>query len=406
MTGILTGLRVAEISAFIAAPLCGMTLAQMGADVVQISPVSGRMDEDRWPQTKNGKSLYFPALNKNKRSIRLNLREPEGRELAARIIAGNPGDNGGIVLSNLPLRDEMSIESLQKLRSDFIALQVIGNPDGSPALDYTINAASGFPMVTGDGGKPTNHVAPVWDLTAALYLATGLLAAERHRRLTGEGQTITLALADVMLATVGNMGILAEAQLNEEPRPALGNQIFGAFGRDFETAEGRRVMVTGISNKQWHALCEATGTTAKMQSLQDSKEADLSDEFGRFHARDKISEVLKPWFRAHTLDQIAQTFKGTGVLWGPYQTFKQLVAEDPRCSLENPLFGILDQPGIGPHMAPHLPLNFKGFPRGKVPAAPILGQHSEAILADVLSLDSGEIGRLFDAGIVAGPVTT
>ncbi len=402
MKGILDGLRVAEISAYIAAPLCGMTLGQLGADIVQINPISGRMDENRWPHTKDGNSLYYPAINKAKRSIRIDLKQPEGRDLAAQLMAGSPGDGGGIVLSNLPLKGPMATEEVKKLRPDLIALQVFGNPDGSTAVDYTINCASGFPDITGNSAQPTNHVAPIWDISTSLYLATGLLAAERHRRLTGEGQTITITLADVMLATVGNLSYLSEAQINDEPRPTLGNQVFGAFGRDFATADGRRVMVTGISNKQWRAMCDATETNEQMQALQDNTGADLSDEAGRYHARDAISTVLEPWFEARTLDEIRSVFSGTGVLWGPFQTFKQLATEDSRCSLDNPLFGRLDQPGIGPHLAPHIPLDFEAFPRGDVPAAPLPGEHSEAVLSDVLGLSANEIGKLFDAGIVAG----
>ena len=92
-----------------------------------------------------------------------------------------------------------------------IVLRLVGNRDGSAAVDYTVNAASGFPLVTGPGGgAPVNHVLPAWDIAAGLYLATGLLAAERHRARTGEGQEVVAALADVMLATVGNLGYVGD----------------------------------------------------------------------------------------------------------------------------------------------------------------------------------------------------
>lgn len=402
MSGILEGLRVAEISAFVAAPLCGTTLAQLGAEVIQISPIAGRMDQDRWPRDKHGNSLYWAALNKGKRSIRIDLSRPEGRELAAAIMAGKPGDDGGIVFSNLPLKGEMALEALRERRPDLILLRLTGNPDGSPAVDYTINAASGLPYVTGDGSRPVNHALPVWDVVAGLYLATGLLAAERRRRKTGEGQEVSISLADAMLATLGNLGFLSEAELNETPRPATGNQLYGAFGQDFETADGRRVMVAAITGRQWDTLCEVTGTAEAMRKLQAESGAALDDEVGRYHARAAIAEILAPWFAARSLAEIRDTFAGTGVIWGPFQTFKQLLAEDPRCSLDNPLFGILDQPGIGPHLAPRSPLDFAGVARPAPAPAPRLGAHSEAILSEVLALPSGEIGRLFDAGLVAG----
>jgi 2-methylfumaryl-CoA isomerase len=392
---------VAELSAFVAAPLGGMTLAQMGADVIQISPISGRMDSHRWPRTDSGQSLYWASLNKGKRSILVDLKRPEGQELAASLACGCSGDGGGIVLTNLPARGALSAAALRARRADLIHLTLSGNPDGATAIDYTINCASGLPYMTGDGSAPVNHSLPTWDVAAGLYLATGVLAAERHRRLSGQGQDITLTLADVMLATLGNLGFLPEAEVNTVDRPAQGNQVYGAFGRDFATADQRRVMVAAISDKQWNALCAATDSTAAMAALQQRVNADLGDEVGRYHARDAIAALLAPWFLARSLDQIAAAFAGTGVLWGPFQTLRQLLAEDRRCSLDNPLFDRINQPGIGPHLAPHVPLAFGGLPRGAVPPAPRLGEHSEAILADVLRLPAHAIGHLFDAGLVA-----
>lgn len=403
MNGVLQGLRVAEVSAFVAAPLGGMTLAQMGADVIQISPISGRMDYTRWPRTEDGHSLYWASLNKGKRSIRVDLSRSEGQELAAALVAGTQGDGGGIVLTNLPAKGLMSPQSLRERRPDLIHLTLSGNPDGRPAIDYTVNCASGLPYVTGTGTLPLNNALPAWDVAAGLYLATGVLAAERHRRMTGQGQDVSLTLADVMLATVGNLGFLAEAQINATARPAQGNQVYGAFGRDFPTADGRRVMVAAISGKQWSALCKATGTEGAMRVLQQRTNADLDDEIGRYHARDAIAGILGPWFASRTLGEIRETFAGTSVLWGPFQTFAQLLAEDWRASTANPLFGEVDQPEIGRYLAPHVPLAFGACPRGEVPKAPALGEHSEAILSDVLGLPAHHIGHLFDAGLVAGP---
>ena len=395
MTGVLEGLRVAELSAFVAAPLAGLTLAQMGADVIQISPVSGRMDRDRWPRSESGESLYWTALNRGKRSIRVDFSRPEGRELAAELVAGKPGDGGGAVLTNLPLKGPLASEALREKRADLIVMQLTGNPDGSPAVDYTINSASGLPYITGDGTAPFNHALPVWDVAAGLYLANGMIAAERYRLTTGKGQTVSLTLADVMLATLGNLGFLSEAQVNEEKRPPAENQVYGAFGRDFATGDGRRVMVAAITDRQWTTLCKVTNTTDRMAKLQEESGAVLDDEVGRYRARAEIAEILAPWFAERSLAQIREAFSGSGVIWGPFQTFGQLLEEDPRCSLDNPLFGMLDQPGVGPHLAPPSPLAFGAAPRGAPVPAPELGAQTEEVLADVLGLSSKEIGKLF-----------
>ena len=146
-----------------------------------------------------------------------------------------------------------------------------------------------------------------------------------------------------------------------------------------------------------------TGIAEAFRSLAGVTGHDLATEEGRFGARDLIAAVLRPWFEARTLDEVRAAFEGTGVSWGPYQTFRQLVAEDPRASDGEP--DVLD-----PRAARHRLLPGPGLaaraspPPGALPArrAPLLGEHTEEILADVLGLGEGEIGRLFDAGTVAG----
>ncbi|HYD66287.1 CoA transferase [Azospirillum sp.] len=403
MPSLLSDLRVVEVSAFVAAPLGGMTLAQLGADVIRIDPIGGNIDYRRWPLSDaTGTSLYWTSLNKAKRSVALALDTPQGKEIAAALITA-PGPGGGVLLTNLPASGWMTYEALSAKRDDLIMLRLTGNPDGSTAVDYTVNCASGFPGVTGRGDEPVNHVLPAWDVAAGLYLATGLMAAERQRLRTGRGQEVTLSLADVMLATVGNLGYLAEVQVNGSQRQPIGNDLYGAYGRDFPTRDGRRAMVVAISNRQWRALGKATGLADKLAMIGPLMDVDLDDEGGRFKARDAINAVLAPWFAARTLDEVRAALDGTGVLWGPYQDFAQLVAEDPRCSTANPLFQQIEQPGVGPVMVPGSPLAFGAAPRETYRPAPRLGEHTDAVLADVLGLSSAEIGRLHDAGTVAGP---
>ena len=402
MNRLLDDLRIVEISAFIAAPLGGMTMAQMGAEVIRIDPIGGGLDFARWPVAKNGASLYWAGLNKAKRSAALALDKPEGRELARALVAA-PGPGAGILLTNLPPLRGLDFASLKAARADAIVLRLLGNRDGSAAVDYTVNAASGFPLVTGPGGAPVNHVLPAWDIAAGLYLATGLLAAERHRSRTGEGQEVTAALADVMLATVANLGYVGDVQVNGHARPAIGNDLYGSFGRDFATADGRRVMVIALTPRQWRALGEATGLAERLAMIGPMMGVDLDTEAGRYEARDAIAALVARWCAGRTLDEVRQAFAGTGVLWGQFQDFRRLVEDDPRCSEANPLFATVDQPGIGRYLTPGMPLDFGASPRLPPRPAPLLGEHTDAVLAEVLGLASAEIGRLHDAGVVAGP---
>src|SRR5579862_6030363 len=407
MNQLLADLRIVEFSAFVAAPLGGMTMAQFGAEVIRIDPLKGGIDHNRWPVTVSGASIYWAGLNKAKRSVALALDKPEGRELA-KAIATAPGPGAGIVLTNLPPLPGLDYASLQAARDDVIMLRLIGNRDGSAAVDYTVNAASGFPLVTGPqdekgGTRPVNNVLPAWDVATGLYLTTALLAAERHRTRTGAGQEVVAALADVMLAMVGHLGYIGDVQVNGSSRPPLGNDLYGSFGRDFATADGRRVMIIALTPRQWRALGSATGLSDGLSALGPRLGVDLDSEAGRFDARDAIADLVAPWCAARTLAEIDARFAGSGVLWGPFQDFVTLVNADPRCSTANPLFAEIEQPGIGRYLAPGLPLDFSAAPRRPTCPAPLLGEHTDQVLGEVLGLSGAEIGRLHDAGIAAGP---
>lgn len=402
--GILAGLRVVEGSAYVAAPLGGMTLAQLGADVIRFDQIGGGLDRDRWPLAENGQSLFWAGLNKGKRSIQVDLHSPAGRELVQAIVTA-PGEAAGLFLTNFPARGWLAYDALRARREDLVMVALTGNPDGSSEVDYTVNPATGFPWATGPRNlaEPLNSVLPAWDVAMGTLATTGLLAAERHRGRTGEGTLVKLSLSDVAFAMVGNLGRIAEAQLGSRDQPKDGNYLYGAFGHDFETRDGRRVMVVALTPRQWSALRDVTGIAEACVSIEQATGHDLSTEAGRFGARDLIAALLRPWFASRDLVDVRNAFTGTGVSWGPYQTFRQLVTEDPRASTANPMFSEVDQPGIGTYLTPGSPLDFSASPRLPVGPAPLLGEHTEQILAEVLGLGEADIARLHDDGIVAGP---
>ena len=404
MNGILEGMRVIEGSAFVAAPLGGMTLAQLGADVIRFDAIGGGLDRSRWPVTKDGQSLFWAGLNKGKRSIQVDLRSPRGRELLTELVTA-PGQDGGLVLTNFPARGWLDYDALRARRDDVIMVNITGNHDESSAVDYTVNPATGFPWATGPRNLavPFNHLLPAWDAITGTLAATALLAAERHRTRTGQGQLVKLALSDVAFAMVGNLGKIAEVQINDHERQKDGNYLYGAFGRDFLTKEGRRVMVVALTLRQWQSLVDATGLHEAFAAIETMLNVDLTKEGDRFTAREVIGGVIKPWTVTRTLGEIREVFDAHGVCWGPYQTVRELVEEDPRCSPANPMFAQLEQPGIGEYLMPGSPLNFGEVQRVPVRRAPLLGEHTDEVLADVLGLAEREIGRLHDDGVVAGP---
>ncbi|MGH2919529.1 MAG: CoA transferase [Solirubrobacteraceae bacterium] len=381
--GILSGIRVIEGSAFVAAPTAGMTLAQLGADVIRFDAPGGGLDFKRWPLSSGGDSLFWSGLQKGKRSIEVDLRSDEGREQLAQLITA-PGDGNGIFLTNFPARGWMSYEALSERREDLIMVVMTGNHDGSSEVDYTVNPSAGFPEAMGprDSAVPTNSLMPAWDSIMGGLAVIGLLAALRHRDATGEGQLVEIALSDVAFATVGHLGRIAEVQLEGRDQPRDGNYLYGAFGGDFPTSDGRRVMVVALTARQWKALKEATGTEELFATVEQATGHDFRGEAGRYKGRDLIRELLTPWFAERTLEQIRETFAGTGVSWGPYQTFKQLVEEDARCSESNPLFTMVEHP-VGTYLTPASPLNFSVSGRMPAKRSPHLGEHTDEVLAEL-----------------------
>jgi len=379
---ILAGLRIVELSAFVAAPLGGATLAALGADVIRVDPPGGGMDIDRWP-LHHGRSLYWAGLNQGKRSVIFDTRTEAGQRQAAGLIAA-PGEGGGIVLTNLPVRGWNSYAELSKLRRDLIMVVITGDRDGGTAVDYTVNAALGFPWLTGPEGYegPVNHVLPAWDGMTGFLAALAILAAERHRRLHGEGQLVELSLSDVGLAMTGHLGLIGEATLAAEPRGRFGNDVYGTFGRDFVTRDGRRVMALALTARQWASLGEATELTAEFAAVESRAGADFRKEAERWVHRKPLFALLNAWFAQHDLAAVRDALDKHGVLWSPYQTPKQLVAEDPRASIANPLFAEVEHPGLGTFLTAGSPLRFGAAAPMPPRRAPSLGQHTEEVLRE------------------------
>ena len=214
---------------------------------------------------------------------------------------------------------------------------ITGNADGSSAVDYTVNPSTGFPLATGPRNLavPFNHLLPAWDAVTGTLAAAALLAAERHRQRTGEGQLIKIALSDVAFAMVGNLGKIAEVQINHNDRQKDGNFLYGAFGRDFATEDGRRVMIVGLTFRQWKGLVDAGSSRRSRRSRRCSASTCRRRATGSPRARSRVGALgvgPRPDARGDRAD-----LRRERRLLG-YQTFTQLVEEDPgarrptRCS--------------------------------------------------------------------------
>lgn len=355
-------IRVLEVSAFVAAALAGSTLASVDADVIRVDPIGGPIDQKRWPLDSQENSLYWAGLNAGKRSILLDLHSGQGRDLFEHLLLDDP--ESGVLLTNNPGLDWASHSILAEKRSNIITCLILGHPDGMRAFDYTVNAAVGIPMITGDEGLPVNSVIPTWDIATGLHAATQILAAANRRHTTGEGSEIRLSLFETAVSTLNSLGMIEEIRDSGSGRPRIGNHLYGALGRDFETSDGSRIMVAAISPNQVRGLLQ----------LIDHPIPETDDLPGyAYEHRQTISTTLSGWIKSRPLAQVTEQLDQAGALVGPYQTMEELVMSD------------------GPWAV--------GPPADTSPA-PRLGEHTDQILGDHLGLSDVEIGRLRDQRVV------
>ena len=342
--GPLARLRIVEVSAFVAAPLGGMILAQLRAEVIRIDPIARQ--HRRWTvaaRTQRGEHLYRASLNKAKRSVTPPLDTPGGpghRGAAdhrpwrgCRYRPDQPARRGWMKLT----------ENLRARRDYLIMIRLRGNHDGSGAVDYTVNCASGFPLGNGLTSEPYNHVLPAWDVAAGLYLAVGLLRLSGCAVKPAWDKDITLALSDVMLATVGTLGYIGDVQINGVSREPIGNHLYGAFGRDFATKDGRHVMLVAIST--------GNGVRSESDGADDEAGHDrAADGRGHVHRGRALTQHVTRLLPNPSLGSQSERWTRFARLWtapafnGAVPEFGQLVAEDPRCSAENPMFEMVGSP--------------------------------------------------------------
>ena len=396
MYDLLAGLSIIEASSFVASPSAGLYCAQMGADVIRVDQIGGGPDFRRWPVTASNDSLYWENLNRAKKSVALDLGKPEGRELLQALVRAT-----GQFITNFPAEGFLGHDLLAKERPDLVTIRVMGWADGSPALDYTVNNAVGYPMMTGPGPEPVNHVLPAWDLLSGAYAAFALLAAIQRRTATGKGGEVRIPLSDVAIGTVANLGGLAEVLHAGENRPRLGNAVYGLFGRDFVTADGIRTMIVVVTPRQWKNLVSALGLGDAVAATEVARNVSFATDDGlRFAHRDALFPLFETAIAARSHADLAAALDAGGVVHSSYRTMLE-AARDPQLVGSNPIFGQAANPSGVDYPAAGAFATVPQMERGAPRPAPLLGADSEAVLSERLGLDSGAIAALIDKGVVA-----
>lgn len=396
MYNLLGDLSIIEASSFVASPTAGLYCAQFGAEVIRVDQIGGGPDFRRWPVTDGNDSLYWENLNRAKKSVALDLTRPEGRELLQALVRAT-----GQFITNFPVDGFLAHDRLSEGRPDLVTVRVMGWADGAPALDYTINNAVGYPMLTGQGPEPVNHVLPAWDLLSGAYAAFAMLAAIRRREQTGAGCEVRVPLSDVAIGSVANLGGIAEVLYSGENRPKLGNAVYGLFGRDFVTRDGVRTMLVVVTHKQWANALRALGVNEAVAAVESTRGVDFATDDGlRYTHRDALYPIFETVIGTYDHAELAALLDAAGVVHSAYRTMLD-AAYDDRLVMNNPIFSAFDAnpSGFGYPAAgafgtiPHMP-------RSEAQSAPRNGAHSEEILSERLGMSSSEIARLIDAGTV------
>jgi 2-methylfumaryl-CoA isomerase len=403
MAAPLSGLRIFEMATYVAGPSCGVSLAQLGAEVIRIDPIGGATDFHRLPLDENGDSLYWAGLNQAKRSIEVDTKNPAGREIVYDLLRSS-GPSGGILVTNAVGQDWLSYENLSKYRPDLIEIHIEGRNDGKPAVDYTINCEVGLPLITGppDLERPVNHVLPAWDLLCGLHAAIGVLSAERVRALTGRGQFISVSLADVAVSTMGQLGFLSDVALNGRGRLRDGNYLYGSFGCDFRSKDGRQVMIVALTERQWQNLIKLTGTGDIIDALENTIGVDLTAEEVRYQYREVLVGLFRPWFEAKMFSEIADALDTNRVLWGPYRSLEELVHEPDSLLNVSLMFDEVERPGLGSYPSPRGVLRHLAWNGRPSVATSLLGSDTELVLCGLLNKSSSEIAELRELGVIGG----
>jgi 2-methylfumaryl-CoA isomerase len=401
MYNLLSGITVIEVSSFVASPTIGLYLAQFGAEVIRVDQIGGGQDFKRWPLTPEGHSLSWENLNRAKKSVALDLAKPEGRAVLTQLI-----QRVGTLVTNLPVGGFLAHDQLAADRPDLITVRVMGWPDGAIALDYTANAVVGYPALTGTlaDPSPVNHVLPAWDLLTGAYGAFALVSALRRRDETGFGGEVRLPLTDIAMGSAANLGRVAEVLQNGVDRERLGNGVYGTIGRDFVTADGIRVMIVAINERQWQGLVRALALQDGLAALEARLGVSFTgDDSVRFTHRDAIYALVEQAVAGLAHTSLAEKFDANGVTHGPYKTLPEAVT-DPRLVSANPMFSeTADNPSGFAYPAAGAFATMPGLERLPPAPAPVLGADTRDVLARHLALDPQAIDRLLEAGIAGTP---
>jgi CoA:oxalate CoA-transferase len=383
MAGCLDGIRVLELARYQAGPRGGMILSDLGAEVIKLEKPGGEETRHSPPMVQ-GQSVYFSVYNRGKKSVCLDMRKEEGKEVFRDLLK-----TADFVLQNFRpgTMEQMGFgyEQLCAIKPDIILLSVsafgqYGPYHEKPGFDPIGQAMSGLMMLTGKPvGQPLGTASSIVDRYTALHCTIGALAALRHRDQTGEGQVVDVCLLDSALTMV---------EIPTSYYLATGEEG-GEGGRPPYKAKDGWVVISGSSGRMKQALAQVIG--------MEGGSVD-SGSLPSFRSADKRVQELLDWCESHTVAEICSALEAVSVPCAPVLSTPQ-VAADPHIWAREMLVKVEDEAAGGELHVPGLTIKFSKTP-GKLGPVPTPGQHTDEILTNVLGYDASRIDKLRAAGVV------
>ena len=394
--GVLSHIKVLDLTIFLSGPYGTQILGDLGAQVIKIEPISGD-DTRRLPPNFIGPdSAYFHSINRNKKSVAVNLRSTEGQALVRRLA----GQSDVLIENMRPgtmAKYNLGYEGLAALNPKLIYASLSGfGQDGPyrdhPAYDMVVQALSGGMSLTGEaGGRPVRAGIPIGDLAAGAYSVMGILAALEGRHVTGKGQHIDVAMLDCQIAMLCYQAAYYLASGHVPGPQGRGHESIPSY-RSFTARDGLDVVICANTDRMWRSLCDCIGRP----DLRDDPE--LQSRQGRYARRVDIWAALDAAFKTRSADEWVVTLRAAEVPVAPVNTLDRSL-NDPQVLFRDMILGIAGPDDLFVKVAGN-PIKMSdnahvdhGFP-------PQLGQDTRAVLADQLGLSESEIDRLIADGVV------
>ncbi len=397
----LDNIRVLDFSRFFAGPVCGMLLADMGAEVIRIDSPRGEIDRTYALQGPDGETITFKAINRSKKGITLRLDTEEGETILQELVR-----HSDVVIHNFvpstALASKLNYDDLKKVNPRIVVAAITGYGQSGPyaervCMDYVTQAKSGIMALTGFPEDPPTRTSVAFvDFSSGVCAALGILLALYHREKTGLGQVVDVALFDTASFLIQAVGALLATQVYgrevaERIYKRGGNFGWSSYMNCLQAKDGW-VMITPTSDGLWQRFVKVIG---RDELTTDPR---FKNDRGRGENAAAIDKIVREWVSRRTVDEVVDTLQGAGVPCEPVNTMYQLL--DDRQIEARDMIVYTDHPDLGSIPLPGTPLKLSLTPGRIASPAPRLGEHNEEIYGKLLGFDQEKLSQLKQRGII------